>query len=301
MVSIFDDTDPIRIHDVPGLARRQIARAVTELEGTAETGAILATALQQHGSRIVVSHSARLNAAMKQAEELIAAFHNDRENRSTFEAWVEYQRDAAERLVLSLDALRRRGDIFLGHDAEDYPPVLAYATEMVMDGRDLPLPSNSMLLRILPPEGAQINPRRRPYVIIDPRAGHGPGIGGFKTDSQVGVALREGHPVYFVAFQSLRGTPWARAFGAGQEPRRPLETRDDLRARPEVTLALHSDTSEAAVELVPLPQPEAEPQPEVPTDLPVLEYPLAEPGAASRPIRAGRHGGNGAAPPEGRP
>jgi len=45
-----------------------------------------------------------------------------------------------------------------------------------------------------------VDPRRRPYVIIDPRAGHGPGIGGFKDDSQVGVALREGHPVYFVIF-----------------------------------------------------------------------------------------------------
>ncbi len=45
-----------------------------------------------------------------------------------------------------------------------------------------------------------IDPKRRPYVIIDPRAGHGPGIGGFKDDSQVGVALREGHPVYFVIF-----------------------------------------------------------------------------------------------------
>ena len=38
-------------------------------------------------------------------------------------------------------------------------------------------------------------------MIIDPRAGHGAGIGGFKEDSQVGVALRAGHPVYFVAFR----------------------------------------------------------------------------------------------------
>ena len=38
-------------------------------------------------------------------------------------------------------------------------------------------------------------------MIIDPRAGHGAGIGGFKPDSQVGVALRAGHPVYFVAFR----------------------------------------------------------------------------------------------------
>ena len=37
-------------------------------------------------------------------------------------------------------------------------------------------------------------------MIIDPRAGHGPGIGGFKQDSQVGVALKAGHPVYFVIF-----------------------------------------------------------------------------------------------------
>jgi pimeloyl-ACP methyl ester carboxylesterase len=45
-----------------------------------------------------------------------------------------------------------------------------------------------------------VDDKRRPYVIIDPRGGHGPGIGGFKDDSQVGVALREGHPVYFVMF-----------------------------------------------------------------------------------------------------
>ena len=45
-----------------------------------------------------------------------------------------------------------------------------------------------------------VDAERRPYVIIDPRGGHGPGIGGFKDDSQVGVALHEGHPVYFVIF-----------------------------------------------------------------------------------------------------
>ena len=42
---------------------------------------------------------------------------------------------------------------------------------------------------------------KRPYMIVDPRAGHGAGIGGFKSDSQVGVALRDGHPVYFVVFR----------------------------------------------------------------------------------------------------
>ena len=37
-------------------------------------------------------------------------------------------------------------------------------------------------------------------MVIDPRAGHGPGIGGFKIDSEIGIALKSGHPCYFVMF-----------------------------------------------------------------------------------------------------
>ena len=37
-------------------------------------------------------------------------------------------------------------------------------------------------------------------MIVDPRAGHGPGIGGFKADSEIGVAMKAGHPCYFVGF-----------------------------------------------------------------------------------------------------
>ena len=46
----------------------------------------------------------------------------------------------------------------------------------------------------------EIDPRKRPFVVVDPRAGHGPGIGGFKADSEIGVALRAGHACYFVGF-----------------------------------------------------------------------------------------------------
>jgi hypothetical protein len=99
--------------------------------------------------------------------------------------------------------LRRRGDIFLEHEAAGCPPVLSYDYEVVVDGADLPHPSNYQLLQILPPEGCEVTPWKRPYIIIDPRAGHGGGIGGFKTDSQVGVALRDGHPVYFVNFKRM--------------------------------------------------------------------------------------------------
>ena len=63
-------------------------------------------------------------------------------------------------------------------------------------------PCNYMLLRILPsPEsGVRIDPAKRPFIIVDPRAGHGPGIGGFKPDSQIGNALEAGHPCYFISF-----------------------------------------------------------------------------------------------------
>ncbi|MEM8731816.1 MAG: DUF3141 domain-containing protein, partial [Pseudomonadota bacterium] len=116
-------------------------------------------------------------------------------------AWRSYLVDANQRAALTLDALRQRGDIFIAHEEAGCPPVLAYDYEVVLDGGDLPQPCNYELLRIVPPEGVEILAFKRPYIIIDPRAGHGGGIGGFKTDSQVGVALKDGHPVYFVNFK----------------------------------------------------------------------------------------------------
>ena len=114
--------------------------------------------------------------------------------------WFEYATDFAQRSILFWDTLRERGNNFVEHNREGLTPVLHFAYETVVDGRKLARPVNYALVRIIPPEGVTVDPKRRPYVIIDPRAGHGPGIGGFKDDSQVGVALREGHPVYFVIF-----------------------------------------------------------------------------------------------------
>lgn len=59
---------------------------------------------------------------------------------------------------------------------------------------------NYMLVRITPPKGLEIDLGRRPFVVVDPRAGHGPGIGGFKADSEIGVAMKAGHPCYFIGF-----------------------------------------------------------------------------------------------------
>ena len=96
--------------------------------------------------------------------------------------------------------MRQRGNQWLEHERAGKPPVLNFEYEMVLDARTFDRPANYALVRILPPKGVKVDDRKRPYIIIDPRAGHGPGIGGFKDDSQVGVALAAGHPVYFVIF-----------------------------------------------------------------------------------------------------
>ena len=115
-------------------------------------------------------------------------------------SWSQYSTDVAQRSILFLDTLRERGNNFVERNRQGLPPVLHFDYETIVDGRKLAKPVNYALVRIVPPAGVTVDPKRRPYVIIDPRAGHGPGIGGFKDDSQVGVALREGHPVYFVIF-----------------------------------------------------------------------------------------------------
>jgi len=117
-----------------------------------------------------------------------------------WQQWQEYATDAAQRSILFWDTLRERGNNFLEHLRQGMPPVLHFQYETIVDGRTFARPVNYALLRIVPPAGVTVDPKKRPYLIIDPRAGHGPGIGGFKDDSQVGVALRAGHPVYFVIF-----------------------------------------------------------------------------------------------------
>jgi pimeloyl-ACP methyl ester carboxylesterase len=114
---------------------------------------------------------------------------------------MAYITDAAQRSLLFWDTMREAGNVFVEHERAGCPPVLSFDFDVVLDGREFEHPVNYALVRIRVPEGgAPTDPRLRPFVIIDPRAGHGAGIGGFKDDSQVGVALERGHPVYFVIF-----------------------------------------------------------------------------------------------------
>jgi len=117
---------------------------------------------------------------------------------------MAYAVDVWRRSILFLDVLRERGNNFLEHERAGLPPLLDFEYETVLDARRFPQPANYALLRITT-VGEDcwddcVDEDKPPVVVVDPRAGHGPGIGGFKHDSEVGMALHEGHPVYFVVF-----------------------------------------------------------------------------------------------------
>jgi pimeloyl-ACP methyl ester carboxylesterase len=116
--------------------------------------------------------------------------------QQVFDYWV----DGWQRTILFWDVLRERSEEYYRQRAEAVPHVLSFDAELVLDARTFERPVNYLLARIKPPRGVAIDSRKRPFVVVDPRAGHGPGIGGFKADSELGVAMRAGHPCYYVGF-----------------------------------------------------------------------------------------------------
>ncbi|WP_343722504.1 DUF3141 domain-containing protein [Herbaspirillum seropedicae] len=132
------------------------------------------------------------------------AHPDDHQSVAASASWGDvpaYLQDCLQRSFLFLDTLLDRGNDYLEHLEQGTPPLLKFAHEVVLDGHDLPQPCNYALLRLQPPAGLPVNPQARPVVVVDPRAGHGPGIGGFKFDSEVGMAMKAGHTVYFVTFR----------------------------------------------------------------------------------------------------
>ncbi|MFH1558368.1 MAG: DUF3141 domain-containing protein [Pseudomonadota bacterium] len=117
---------------------------------------------------------------------------------------LAYQRDVFERSILFWDTLRQRANNMIAHERAGKPPLLDFDYETLVDARRFERPVNYALLRItrIGDDCIEdcIDPAKPPVVILDPRAGHGPGIGGFKRDSEVGIAMHEGYPVYFVSF-----------------------------------------------------------------------------------------------------
>ncbi|HXK48093.1 MAG TPA: DUF3141 domain-containing protein [Deltaproteobacteria bacterium] len=112
----------------------------------------------------------------------------------------DYWLDSIQRWILFMDVLRKRGNNYLETIQKGEPPVLVFKYEVILSGTTLERPVNYDLARIIPRQSDVIDPGMRPIVVIDPRAGNGPGIGGSKQDSEIGDALAQGHPVYFILF-----------------------------------------------------------------------------------------------------
>lgn len=126
---------------------------------------------------------------------------------SLMEQAMHYQIDRWQRSLMLLDTFRERANNMLAHETAGMPPPLHFEYETILDARLFERPANYALLRITRCQEDDamdcVDASKPPVVIIDPRAGHGPGIGGFKHDSEVGMSLHEGHETYFVVFFPL--------------------------------------------------------------------------------------------------
>src|SRR5215217_2444403 len=167
----------------------------------------LADVARAHAKFTEVYQERCAKAVRRYADAVKAASEPWLEGRARPTSPVDFWRDASaywldytQRSILFWDTLRQRGNNWLEHEKAGKPPLLDFDWEMVADARKFERPANYALVQITPPDGIKTDPDHRPFVVIDPRAGHGPGIGGFKQDSQVGVALKAGHPVYCVIF-----------------------------------------------------------------------------------------------------
>lgn len=87
---------------------------------------MLAAATSRHVQRMMDDHGARSAALAEGLRDQMERMTAPEMRARLTTAWTDYLRDSGERMVLTLDALRQRGDIFLEHEEAGCPPVLAH-------------------------------------------------------------------------------------------------------------------------------------------------------------------------------
>ena len=117
---------------------------------------------------------------------------------------LAYSIDVWQRSMLFWDTLRERANYVLDRESSGAPDVLAFRHETLLDARRFDRPVNYALLRITAYGSDEadhcLDPDKPPLIVMDPRAGSGPGIGGFRRESELGIALHERYLVYFASF-----------------------------------------------------------------------------------------------------
>src|SRR5271157_405711 len=140
----------------------------------------LVLAVSRRAERIVQEHGKRLQQFWADAADAYGRMAAAAKDGGLADDAKAYATDAAQRGALMLDILRERADKDVAHEAAGTPPVLIYDYDVILDGKTLSRPSNKVLLRIRSPEGVEVDERKRPYMIFEPRSGLGAGIGSFK-------------------------------------------------------------------------------------------------------------------------
>jgi len=155
---------------------------------------------------------------------------NQLEFFSSANPFFEYSIDRLQRTAIIGNLLRRQSYLFFKDIENGQPPVVSFRYEIIMDGRKFDKPVNYALAKIIERRGEQerrksseskdVEKRRsgerrqrpdsglahseenfkRPIIIVDPRSGNGPGIAGSKKNSEIGMALNTGQPVYYIIF-----------------------------------------------------------------------------------------------------
>ena len=192
--TIVDFLDRTRPAEMIGQAM-DVERVGSALNATAGYAKLVSDISVNNGGSVhgsTAKYLERLAQTWSQAASLLSP--------SALSSFADYATDATQRGLIFLDIMRQRGNNFNEIERRGVDNMLAFDYELVVDGRTLAEPINYSLVKIRPPQGVAVRDDLRPYVIIDPRAGHGSGIGGFKNESEVGVAIAAGHPVYFATF-----------------------------------------------------------------------------------------------------
>ncbi|MGM0417764.1 MAG: DUF3141 domain-containing protein [Thermodesulfobacteriota bacterium] len=155
---------------------------------------------------------------------------NQLEYFSSVNPFFEYAIDRSQRTAVIGNLLRRQSYLFFKDLENGQPPVVSFKYEIIMDGRTFDKPVNYALAKIVERRGEherrkvyenkEFEKRRsgerrqrpdsgladsdentkRPIIIVDPRSGNGPGIAGSKKNSEIGMALQTGQPVYYIIF-----------------------------------------------------------------------------------------------------
>jgi hypothetical protein len=111
-----------------------------------------------------------VNQAQSESDRFASRF-------GSFTDAFEYVVDAAQRSVLFWDVMRQKGNAYREHVADTAPHVLEYEVELVLDGRTFARPVNYCLVRVVPPQGTEVDMTCRPFVVMGTRCGQiDPGV-----------------------------------------------------------------------------------------------------------------------------